>query len=165
MKLDKKNIIVIIIVIAVAFISWEGTVKNTFKYKKELSAISLEELLAKEKRYQNLSSQNLNIENAMTAKNISNIPIREVLFKFALESDSLKILDYNDSFSIVTEDVRQNFFQLNITGNYRELISLADYLLKKCPSTKLEHLDLSYQKKNFKSEEMLLMKIILSVNL
>ncbi len=163
MKLDKKNFLLIGAIVVVMFVSWQFTVKKTFEYKEQLNSISLDQLIEKQKKLKKLASQNRFLQKALQDKNITGSTIREVLFTNALESESLKIIDYNDNITIEKENATQQFYQITVTGNYKELIHLINVILTKCPNASLEHLEFLYRKKNYRSKEKLEVEVVFSV--
>lgn len=164
MKLDKKNTVLIFLVLLVGLISWQFTIKYTFAYKSEIDALNIEELTSKQREFERLGSQNKLLEKAITEKDISQSSIREVLFQATQTSESIQILNYNDEITVSDKNSVRRYYQIEVKGDYNELIKLLDKLLIQCPGASLVNFNFEYHKKNYRYKEYLSLEIVLSMN-
>lgn len=161
MKLDKRNIILIGIILGVGLISWQFTIKNTISYKNQIEGLQLQQLQLKQQEFERLAKKNRMLQKAIEEQNISQSSIREVLFKEANSNKTVQILHYNDDVVHQSENFNTRFYQIELKGDYKELINLTDNLLNKSSGSHIISYSFLHQKRNYKSNDYLLLHLTL----
>ncbi|WP_124981832.1 hypothetical protein [Nonlabens xiamenensis] len=164
MKLDKRNIILIMIILVIIVISWQFTVKNTFAYHQELKTINIQGLKEKQRNLERLASQNRMIKTKLAENNISQKDLRTLLLQYTKEAQSLEIVNYNDEIVISGDLSIVKYHQLQLKGQYRELIQFIDQLLQDSSNTRLVSASWLVHKRTYRESEHLSLELILLSN-
>lgn len=162
MKLDKKNMYLILGIIILALLSYNLTIKNTLNYKSDYDQLSPKLIVQKQQKIQNLKTKNILLDKGLVARNIDTKTVQTVLFE-VLEKNggSAKIIDYNNQIGYSSTNEQITYHQIELNGSYEDLILSIDILLQKMGSLKLQHLDFQ-SKKNFRTRKTTLsLKVIL----
>jgi hypothetical protein len=162
MKLDKKNIYLIISILILALLSWNLTVKNTLDYKNQYDQLSPDLILQKQKDLQQLKTKNLLLNKGLASRDIDVKTVQTALFE-VIENNAyeIKIVDYNNQIGFNTTNERVTYHQIELTGSYNELILSIDLLLQKMGSLKLKNIDFN-SKRDFRTRKTSLnVKVIL----
>ncbi|WP_397301582.1 hypothetical protein [Nonlabens ulvanivorans] len=159
--LDRKNIYLLGSIILGLMICYQFTVKNTFEYKEELEAIGMDQLESKNQKLIKLAQQNRLYLKALEEKQISNISIRDALFESIEKGSSITIKNYNDQITSVSNNLKTTYHQIELEGNYADLISALDEILILSPKSKLIHFSFFKSISNFRSPQVLFVDIVI----
>ncbi len=160
MKLSKKNIYLILVILLVAIIAYQFAIKNTLEYKTELKTLNLQGQKLKEQELLKLSTQSKRLKLALQEKQISDKELRELIFEQTESNPNVRLFDFNESITKIHNGITYRYFEIELEGDYLELIKVLDLCLVKNPSLDLIHYGFKYHKKIYRTQERLTLDII-----
>jgi hypothetical protein len=162
MKLERRNIFLLLAITFVGVLSYQLTIKNTFEYKASIDTLNFEQMQQKQEELLRLKRRQLTFEKRLDEKQVNRLGTEETLFKLLEGYESVKILDYDNEIFYEDNRNKKRYHQIQLKGSYKDLLSIIDRLLNNVPSLNIESLEQVYKQKSFNKVQGFNFKLIAS---